>query len=132
MVSILVASEASFDRNVQAQLDLSHADEQIAILERQLDRLETLEATKSEELATAEEPSAWVPVDAPTASQTVVDHFTNLRNATDPALPAVLDQPLSVLDIAAQTSVLVDFMDIADGVQAVSYTHLTLPTICSV
>ena len=119
MVSILVASEASFDRNVQAQLDLSHADEQIAILERQLDRLETLEATKSEELATAEEPSAWVPVDAPTASQTVVDHFTNLRNATDPALPAVLDQPLSVLDIAAQTSVLVDFMDIADGVQVI-------------
>ncbi len=119
MVSILQASEAAFDRNIQAQLDHSLAAEQTAILERQLQRLETHAAAKTEQLANAEEPSEWVPVDAPTAAQTMVEHFESLRQATSSTLPAVLDQPLSVLDIAAQTSVLVDFMKASEGIQVI-------------
>lgn len=119
MVSILNASEAAFDRNVEAQLDLSLATEQISILSRQLHRLETLETVKASELAHAEEPSAWVPVDAATAAQTMAAHFEKLRTATSTPLPAVLDQPLSDLDVAAQTSVLVDFMSVSDGVQVI-------------
>ncbi len=126
MVSILEASEASFDRNIGAQLDHSLAVEQTAILERQLSRLEGLAASKADELARAEEPTDWVPVDAPTAAQIVAEHFENLRAATSTPLPAVLDQPLSVLDIAAQTSVLVDFMRASEGLQVIWFNPARL------
>jgi hypothetical protein len=122
MLSILEASEASFDRHVHAIYDFSIAAERMAIIELQLARFVVAAREKREEYDAAELPSEWVAVDAPQAAQVVRDHYDNLRSATSDALPAVFDAPLSVLDIAAQTAVLVEFSSLSAGVQTIWFT----------
>ncbi len=119
MISILEAAEASFDRHMRATIDLSRATEQIDILELQIERLRVMVRVKTDQLDKAEKPSEWVAVDAVQAAGLVRSHYDALREGTSSPLPAVLDRPLGVLDIAAQTAVLVEFLELSDGVQTI-------------
>ncbi len=126
LLSIRESAETSFDRHVGSLLETSIATERCDILERQLVRMASLAKAKRTEFEAAGKPSAWVAVDASQAVEIVQGHFDALRDATEEPLPALFDGALGELDIAAQTTILVDLMEISDGMQVIWFNPTRL------
>ena len=126
LLSIRESAETSFDRHVGSLLETSIATERCDILDRQVVRMASLAKAKRTEFEAAGTPSAWVSVDAGQAVGIVQAHFDGLRNATEEPLPALFDGPLGDLDIAAQTTILVDLMQMSEGMQVIWFNPTRL------